>query len=729
MASIGGRSRMIAKTRGPQLPDGAGGRPAVDAERDERAAVGGRRDHPHARDRGEALVRECGQARGPVQRPVEADVHRQPADAAREPDHRRPVEAGRLEPAGAVAERAALVPVEGRVARGSRPSPGSSRPRTRGGPRARPCPPGPAATSGRARRRRRRPARRAPRGSRRPTARRRSATRRRPRGRASRARRPGAPRRSSRARGSRPRPGPGARARAGRRRASSSASPPSPMSTNSTSTPWRSRRAWSGPRTPGCSWFVVTTRSPGAHGSDDRTRLIPSVVECVKRDVVRIRDQERGDRGARLRHPVHERDELVDLRATDGQLAGGLLVHRPHGLGGQRAARARVQVDAGTGRRQQLPDRRDLLRVGHEGGYHARIISADLPSPAAWRPRGRLRPSRADCDTRVAGRQHRPAGCPGGGRALASGRHRRPAARRGPRARGRPPRLADVRRADDRTMRTCCSSPPPERLADTMAAAGVADGMTVVLYDDTLSYHAARAWWSLRAYGFDTARILDGGYQAWIDGSHPVATGDEGAPPSRFTPRLQPRRHVTTADVRGLLGAPDVLLVDARGPAEYHGFEGNVRRLGHIPGAVNLPVAATHLPGSQTAAGPGRAPLAAAQGQHHPRPSPRLLRPVRRGGGQARVGAVAPRPRGRRRVRRRVGGLGRPDGPAGQPVATPDVSRAHHGRRPRNDAEGPDELRPSQGSTSRWWARICVRWWLTATSSAVRRASPRRSDQ
>ena len=53
------------------------------------------------------------------------------------------------------------------------------------------------------------------------------------------------------------------------------------MSTTSTSTPCRSRRAWSGPRTPGCSWFVVTTRSPGAHGSDDRTRLIPSVVECV----------------------------------------------------------------------------------------------------------------------------------------------------------------------------------------------------------------------------------------------------------------------------------------------------------------------------------------------------------------------------------------------------------------------------------------------------------------
>ena len=51
--------------------------------------------------------------------------------------------------------------------------------------------------------------------------------------------------------------------------------------------------------------------------------------------------------------------------------------------------------------------------------------------------------------------------------------------------------------------------------------------------------------------------------------------------------------------MRGLLGAPDVLLVDARGPAEFHGYEGNVRRLGHIPGAVNMPVAAFHQPGTQ----------------------------------------------------------------------------------------------------------------------------------
>ncbi len=139
----------------------------------------------------------------------------------------------------------------------------------------------------------------------------------------------------------------------------------------------------------------------------------------------------------------------------------------------------------------------------------------------------------------------------------------------------------------------------PDRIAEAMAAAGVDDGASVVLYDDTLGYHAARAWWSLRAYGLASARILEGGYPAWADGAFPVAGGPVAVRRGRFTPSLQAELHVTTPDVRALLGSHDVLLVDARGPAEYHGFEGNVRRLGHIPGAVNLPVAAMHQPGTQ----------------------------------------------------------------------------------------------------------------------------------
>jgi thiosulfate/3-mercaptopyruvate sulfurtransferase len=139
----------------------------------------------------------------------------------------------------------------------------------------------------------------------------------------------------------------------------------------------------------------------------------------------------------------------------------------------------------------------------------------------------------------------------------------------------------------------------PEQVAAAMSTAGVGDGTTAVIYDDTTSLFAARTWWSLRVYGFDSVRILDGGYPAWVEERRPVSNAVLAPSPGRFTPRAQPRLRLTTPDIRSLLGSPDVSLLDARAPAEYRGLEGNTKRLGHIPGAANVPVGATTRPGSQ----------------------------------------------------------------------------------------------------------------------------------
>jgi thiosulfate/3-mercaptopyruvate sulfurtransferase len=139
----------------------------------------------------------------------------------------------------------------------------------------------------------------------------------------------------------------------------------------------------------------------------------------------------------------------------------------------------------------------------------------------------------------------------------------------------------------------------PDRVAATMARAGIGDGTSLVIYDDSLGLYAARAWWSLRAYGFEAARILDGGLPAWVQEGRPLSNASYPPAVAVFTPRANPRLRLTTGDVRALLGSPDVLLLDARAAAEYRGLEGNARRLGHIPGALNVPVGAMHLPGTQ----------------------------------------------------------------------------------------------------------------------------------
>jgi thiosulfate/3-mercaptopyruvate sulfurtransferase len=139
---------------------------------------------------------------------------------------------------------------------------------------------------------------------------------------------------------------------------------------------------------------------------------------------------------------------------------------------------------------------------------------------------------------------------------------------------------------------------PADQVAAALVEAGIGNGTTVVVYDDTASLFAARTWWSLRACGLDSVRILDGGYPAWTASGRPVSHAVQAPAPGTFTPRAQPALRLTAGDVRALAGSPDAQIVDARTEAEYRGFAGAGRRLGHIPGAISLPAAGTTEPGT-----------------------------------------------------------------------------------------------------------------------------------
>jgi len=135
--------------------------------------------------------------------------------------------------------------------------------------------------------------------------------------------------------------------------------------------------------------------------------------------------------------------------------------------------------------------------------------------------------------------------------------------------------------------------PKPGPLAKAMGALGLGDGMRFVVYDVLGLYAAARVWWTLRAYGVEEVRILEGGLPKWIKEGRPLETGAARArPPRSFTPRLDESFVASLAEVREALASGSAQVVDARPADRFHGVTPEPReglKSGHMPGSLNLP--------------------------------------------------------------------------------------------------------------------------------------------
>jgi thiosulfate/3-mercaptopyruvate sulfurtransferase len=132
--------------------------------------------------------------------------------------------------------------------------------------------------------------------------------------------------------------------------------------------------------------------------------------------------------------------------------------------------------------------------------------------------------------------------------------------------------------------------PLPELAAfqAAMRAAGVRQDRAVVVYDDGDSTIAARGWWTLRYYGHENVRVLDGGYRAWASAWLAVSQAEPGPVPGDFTarPGHMPMLDAAGAQAAALTGR----LLDARSGERYRGETEPVDPVaGHIPGAVSAP--------------------------------------------------------------------------------------------------------------------------------------------
>jgi thiosulfate/3-mercaptopyruvate sulfurtransferase len=128
--------------------------------------------------------------------------------------------------------------------------------------------------------------------------------------------------------------------------------------------------------------------------------------------------------------------------------------------------------------------------------------------------------------------------------------------------------------------------PPAEEFTQTLGRLGVGPAMEVVVYDDMAGAVAARMWWMMMSIGHRDVRVLDGGLQAWTDEGLPLETGMIDPNPTTYP------------DVPGYVGVvghhelAGRIVADVRSPERYRGdFEPVDPKAGHIPGAINYPIA------------------------------------------------------------------------------------------------------------------------------------------
>ena len=146
----------------------------------------------------------------------------------------------------------------------------------------------------------------------------------------------------------------------------------------------------------------------------------------------------------------------------------------------------------------------------------------------------------------------------------------------------------------DNDGRSIMLFPDKDSFQATLRRWGVNDDSTIVLYDDSRSALAARAFYLLALYGFDLSRvkILDGGTQEWMAfnelSKDPVTRKPGNVTLEPADPKLSVEWTAVYDDVVSRRD-PSVVLVDARPRDMYTGaVVRHAVQAGHIPGAINV---------------------------------------------------------------------------------------------------------------------------------------------
>lgn len=133
--------------------------------------------------------------------------------------------------------------------------------------------------------------------------------------------------------------------------------------------------------------------------------------------------------------------------------------------------------------------------------------------------------------------------------------------------------------------------PPVDQLRRVLSAAGIGDTSRVVIYGSPIA--ATRMFFTLDYFGHPSAKVLNGGWNAWKASGGAIEEGPqiEHRLDTDLTPRVQSQRVVSADWIKERLSSTKMRLLDARPDAEFTGADGGMNGMhvkGHLPDAQQL---------------------------------------------------------------------------------------------------------------------------------------------
>lgn len=113
---------------------------------------------------------------------------------------------------------------------------------------------------------------------------------------------------------------------------------------------------------------------------------------------------------------------------------------------------------------------------------------------------------------------------------------------------------------------------PKEQVEQVLGAKGISETDTVLIYDNKGSVYAGRVWWTMKAYGHEDVRLINGGESAIVQAGLSLAADATTLQAKTYTAKeLDADRYATKEEVEALIASEEenCIILDVRSAAEY----------------------------------------------------------------------------------------------------------------------------------------------------------------